>query len=212
MNPLGSKTVLTISPFCIYQVDVVKPVPLPRKIHLVKPVQADRPPELPARGPPLPQKRDQPSNGPDGPPASRVVSSERTLTRPNHSEDHIPNSNLNPNQQKNQDVKSAVINLTHLKNKFHKKRSTSQEHMYAEIAAEAEQCQHKRQDQSAGKLAALEAMNRDRDMDKDTENEYQELPGEQVDGVSSNTGIILRSAAIGLPPEYLQPPPFAPGY
>ncbi|XP_014071702.1 hematopoietic SH2 domain-containing protein homolog [Salmo salar] len=179
-----------------------KPVPLPRKMHVVTTAQPDQPPELPARGPAIPQRKDkvQSSTTSKGPIESRTVGTGRPQTQPNtHHQD--PHSN----QQKNQDVKSVVSNLAYFKRKFHKKRSASQEHMYAEISVEDEQ------GQDQGKLTALEA--RDGDVDTAVDNEYQMLPGEIDNGLPPITAVTtVRPTDSGLPPEYLTPPPFAPGY
>lgn len=77
--------------------------------------------------------------------------------------------------------------------------------MYAEISVEDEQ------GQDQGKLTALEA--RDGDVDTAVDNEYQMLPGEIDNGLPPITAVTtVRPTDSGLPPEYLTPPPFAPGY
>nr|XP_019936186.1 PREDICTED: hematopoietic SH2 domain-containing protein homolog [Paralichthys olivaceus] len=91
--------------------------------------------------------------------------------------------NRNIQPGKNPDVKPSVVtNLKNLKKKFQKKRSKSQEHMYTEINVEATHI-----------------------------DEYQRIQGEQTVSSApySNNGMF----GIGvLPPEYMPPPPFAPGH
>ncbi|XP_047442325.1 hematopoietic SH2 domain-containing protein homolog [Mugil cephalus] len=85
---------------------------------------------------------------------------------------------------KNQETKvSVVTNLKNLKKKFQKKRSNSQDNAYAEV-------------------------------NMDTENEYQEISDEHdVSGSPlPHTCTDARTTDTVLPPEYLPPPPFAPGY
>lgn len=84
---------------------------------------------------------------------------------------------------------SVVTNFKNLKKMFQKKRSTSEEHTYAEIAEESHRSGN-------------------------AEHEYQELPGGQnINGDPfSCTGTAGGLTDSGLPYEYLSPPPFAPGY
>ncbi|XP_038563314.1 hematopoietic SH2 domain-containing protein homolog isoform X2 [Micropterus salmoides] len=91
---------------------------------------------------------------------------------------------------KNHEAKPSVVtNLKNLKKKFQKKRSMSED-LYTEINVEPT------------------------DRGGSTENEYQELPGEcSFSGPPfSHTWTDVRLTDGELPPEYLQPSPFAPGY
>lgn len=92
---------------------------------------------------------------------------------------------------KNQEAKPSVIsNLKNLKKKFQKKRSSSQECVYTDINVEAT------------------------DRGGNSESDYQEIAGDQtVNGQPfSYTHADVRQADERLPQEYLQPPPYAPGY
>ncbi|KAM4629031.1 hematopoietic SH2 domain-containing protein homolog [Polymixia lowei] len=188
--------------------DSVKPVPLPRKRYIANPTQPDQPPDIPARITLPPQNQNQnqvytrTSSAHESSSASTTVfTTERIVIQSTVQED---SHNSNSQSGRNQDMKPSVgINLMKLKKKFQKKRSTSQEHMYAEIRGEAEERQE-------GKPAGLE----ERDRDGYTENEYQELSGEHtINGVPSRTtDSTMKLTDSGLPWEYLPPPPFAPGY
>lgn len=114
-----------------------------------------------------------------------------------------PGSDPSPNT-KPQEAKSG-INLTHLKKKFQKMRSCSEEHTYAEIS----EINRERQQVSG-------FGNTDGGSNKASENEYEELP-EPSDkkpapkpSISSDAGVTLSQQS--MPSEYLPPPPFAPGY
>ncbi|KAM3875873.1 hematopoietic SH2 domain-containing protein homolog [Diretmus argenteus] len=175
------------------------PVPLPRKRYIANTTQPEQPPELPARSFKPPQKQNQTCTR-----TNFALESPSALGRlATGQEDDHPHS-ASSQSARNQDVKPAVVlNLINLKKKFQKMRSASQEHMYAEIGAEAEE-RHK------GRLGGSEV----KDKNESTENEYQELPAEQtINGVPfSNPGTTMILIDSGLPQEYLQPPPFAPGY
>lgn len=143
-------------------------------------------PEVPARTPVPPPKQNQA--------CIRTVSApERSST--SAATDHPHGANML--SARNQETKPSVVtNLKNLKKKFQKKRSTSQE--YAEINVETEQ-KVETTDRSAS-----------------TENEYQEITGQQTfDGApfgASYTCTGARKTDGRLPQEYLPPPPFAPGY
>lgn len=116
----------------------------------------------------------------------RTVSAPENPSTPTASEN---SSGANIQSAKNQEAKLSVVsNLKNLKKKFQKKRSTSQELMYTEINVEAT------------------------DRSGNTDNEYQEIAGEQTGPQFSNSRSDVRSTGGGLPQEYHQPPPFAPGY
>lgn len=94
---------------------------------------------------------------------------------------------VNTGSVKNQEVKPTIVtNLKILKNKFQKKPSMSQEFMYTEINMEAT------------------------DKSRNTENEYQEITGEQTFTRPHFPCTDVTDG--GLPQEYFPPPPFAPGY
>lgn len=118
----------------------------------------------------------------------------RTVSAPQSpSSSTVPEQGLFVNIQplKTQETKvSVVANLRNLKKKFQKKRSNSQDNTYAEINMEASDCSGK------------------------TENEYQEISGEPNFSGSPlpHTCTDARTTNEVLPPEYLQPPPFAPGF
>ncbi|XP_076583077.1 hematopoietic SH2 domain-containing protein homolog [Chaetodon auriga] len=160
---------------------------------------------LPATAMPVPMTRNKymadnpPSNRPPEVPARtsvpplklnqaciRTVSAPESPSTPTATE-HSPGVTIQ--SVKNQEAKlSVVTNLKNLKKKFHKKRSTSQELMYTEINVEA----------------TVRSEN--------TDNEYQEITGEQASPQFSYTSTVARPTDGGLPQEYLPPPPFAPGY
>lgn len=118
----------------------------------------------------------------------RTVSAPRSSSPPTASENPF-GPNILPS--KNQEVKPSVItNLKNLKKKFQKNRSTSQDNVYTEINVETT------------------------DSVKKPENEYQEIPREQIfdDAPLSYISPDVTVTERVLPPEYLPPPPFAPGY
>ncbi|XP_053178496.1 hematopoietic SH2 domain-containing protein homolog [Scomber japonicus] len=164
----------------------IKPVPVARKRYNVTTdsVPLNQRPEVPAR--------------PSVPPPKQNQACIRTVSAPERpststATDHPHGVNMLP--ARNQETKPSVVtNLKNLKKKFQKKRSMSQE--YAEINMEAEQ--------------RMEAIDRS----ASTENEYQEITGQQTfDGAPfSYTCTGARKTDGRLPQEYLPPPPFAPGY
>ncbi|XP_067086082.1 hematopoietic SH2 domain-containing protein homolog [Osmerus mordax] len=178
----------------------IRPIPLPRKILAVVPtvttsIPADQPPKLPARGC-LAQRDLSPSQAscpaPNRSPRTPVViSSERSLPPPSMQTSHNDSNHKQPGRI--QEGKSAVIN--NIKRKFQKKRTSSQNHMYSEICVQG------------GTPGAL-----DRVEQQASENEYQELTGQHCSAPPLNSTMALSSPVDGLPPEYLHPPPFAPGY
>ncbi|KAK2835565.1 hypothetical protein Q5P01_016049 [Channa striata] len=95
-------------------------------------------------------------------------------------------ANIHP-AAKNQEMKPSVItNLKNLKKKFQKSRSTSQDNVYTEINEET--------------------------IDRHGNQEYQKIASEQsFDGATfCCTDVTLTEKPLS--PEYLPPPPFAPGY
>lgn len=154
------------------------PVPMTRKRYVADNPPANRPPEVPARSAPLKQNQA----------CVRTVSAPESPSTPTFAAHPL---DANTQSVKNQEAKPTVVsNLKNLKKKFQKKRSMSQELMYAEINMEAT------------------------DRSGNTEDEYQEITEEQVGRSSpfSNTCNDVRQTDGGLPYEYLPPPPFAPGY
>ncbi|KAM7388277.1 hypothetical protein PAMP_024466 [Pampus punctatissimus] len=157
------------------------PVPATRKRYTADTPPHNQPPEVPPRIAVPPPRQNQT--------CIRTVSASESP-----STDHPHSANMTA---RNQEAKpSVVINLKNLKKKFQKKRSTSQEYMYAEINMEAEQ--------------RMEATDRS----ANDENDYQEITGQQTfDGPPfSHTCTDARPTDGRLPQEYLPPPPFAPGY
>ncbi|XP_029905402.1 hematopoietic SH2 domain-containing protein homolog [Myripristis murdjan] len=169
------------------------PVPMPRKKYSANLAQQEQFPELPTRSSAPAQKLNQACTRANAPPEipSSSRTTERLVTQPTRQEEDHPH---NANSQ------SVVTNLKNLKKKFQRRRSSSEVHTYAEISVEAEE-------RLRGRQGSLEA----RDTNENTENEYQELPGEHdINGVPfSSTSTAMKQA---LPQEYLPPPPFAPGY
>ncbi|XP_070764955.1 hematopoietic SH2 domain-containing protein homolog [Enoplosus armatus] len=154
------------------------PVPMTRNRYTANNPPSNQPPEVPARSSVPPLKQNQA--------CIRTVSAPESPSIPT---EHTFGTNIQ--SAKIQEAKSSVVtNLKNLKKKFQKKRSTSQEFMYAEIDMEAT------------------------DMSGNTENEYHEITGEQTfnDPPFSYTCTDVRLTDGGLPQEYLAPPPFAPGY
>ncbi|XP_074525143.1 hematopoietic SH2 domain-containing protein homolog [Halichoeres trimaculatus] len=100
------------------------------------------------------------------------------------------------NAHRSQEVKPSVVsNLKNLKKKFQKKRGMSQEFINADINVEGTE------------------------QSETTENEYHEIGEEQTFNGRSISHACLdvtltdgRLPHVGLPQEYKQPPPFAPGY
>ncbi|KAI3368792.1 hypothetical protein L3Q82_025776 [Scortum barcoo] len=157
-----------------------QPVAMTRTRFITDNPPSNQPPDVPARTllPPLKQNQA----------CVRTVSAPENPSTPAATE-HPLGVNIQP--VKNQEVKPSVVtNLKNLKKKFQKKRSTSQEFMYAEVNLEAA-------DSSEG-----------------AENEYQEITGEQTFSPPSfsYTCTDMRLTDGQLPQEYLPPPPFAPGY
>ncbi|XP_044217772.1 hematopoietic SH2 domain-containing protein homolog [Thunnus albacares] len=160
------------------------PVPAARKRYTGDNVPLNQPPEVPVRTTVPPLKQNQA--------CIRTVSAPERPSAP-AANDHLHGANIPPTR--NHEAKPSVVtNLKNLKKKFQKKRSISQE--YAEINMEAEQ-----------KMEAT-------DRSANTENEYQEITGQQTfEGPPfSYTCTGARPTDGRLPQEYLPPPPFAPGY
>ncbi|XP_030639920.1 hematopoietic SH2 domain-containing protein homolog [Chanos chanos] len=179
-------------------VNPARPVPKPHLQCSASSVPMGAPPQIPARSCVTPKKDQSPSRvdrqqRPVQPCTDKTVSSSGT-----HCEDQ---GNLQPRKQ---DMKSsAVTGLINLKKKFHKKTNLSEEHTYAEISGEG--------DTSRPGAAAVEGRA------TNTENEYQEIPGEKPVAESQrkfSPDVIVNGQGKGtsLPMEYLQPPPYAPGY
>lgn len=171
------------------------PVALPRKklppnVSISTP--ADQPPKLPARSSILPRDR-TPGPTPDTPPRTHeVISSKRPFNRPNTQLSQDESCHNQAQSGRNQEGKSAVIN--NIKRKFQKKRTSSQDPLYSEICIEV--------GEREGEQSVASA----------TENEYQELSEQHCSTHPLSTFTPFKPVDCGLPPEYLHPPPFAPGY
>ncbi|XP_059425369.1 hematopoietic SH2 domain-containing protein homolog [Carassius carassius] len=167
-----------------------KPIPKPRTLFKSKTPADDTPPQLPPRSC-LPN-RAQATAGADRSQGLMPVSSDRH---------HIPPDTPveGRSQQKNhQPLNPVVMGLAQIKKKL--KKSRSKENMYEEIA----------QDQENATFSALE--NSNVNPEQLEENDYQEiLEKSTVKGRRASDGI-PNSADRQLPLEYLNPPPFAPGY
>lgn len=158
----------------------LQPVPMARNRYTTDNPPSNQPPDVPARSLVLPLKQNQA--------CIRTVSAPESPSTPTATE-HPFGANIQ--SVKNQEAKPSVAtNLKNLKKKFQKKRSTSQEFMYAEVNVKAA------------------------DGSGNTENEYQEITGEQTFNAPpfSYTCTEVRLTDGQLPQEYLPPPPFAPGY
>lgn len=111
----------------MFHVYDLQPVPMTRNRYTTDNAPSNQPPDVPARSSVPPLKQSQA--------CIRTVSvpeSPCTTTAPEHS------FGANVQSVKNQEVKPSVVtNLRNLKKKFQKKRSTSQEFMYAEVNLEA---------------------------------------------------------------------------
>ncbi|XP_032381112.1 hematopoietic SH2 domain-containing protein homolog [Etheostoma spectabile] len=162
---------------------VTSPLPVPpvtRKRNTGNSPPSNQPPEVPDRSSVPPLKQNQACirtvSAPESPPTPTATGQP---------------SNTNIQSVKNQEAKLSVIsNLKNLKKKFQKKKSISQENMYAEInVAEPERSGN-------------------------SENEYHEITGQQTFNAPPfpHTCTELTLTDGGVPHEYLPPPPFAPGY
>ncbi|XP_029356459.1 hematopoietic SH2 domain-containing protein homolog [Echeneis naucrates] len=141
------------------------PMPLAGNRYTADNFPSSPPPEIPARNGVPPLKQNQA--------CTRTVSAPQGPSTAGAAE-------LKPS--------SVITNLKNFKKIFHKKRSTSHEHMYTEIHRET--------------------------ADGNTEIEYEVItPKENVNGLPfSYIHNNLRLTDGVLPQEYQQPPPFAPGY
>uniref|UniRef100_UPI0037E709C0 hematopoietic SH2 domain-containing protein homolog n=1 Tax=Semicossyphus pulcher TaxID=241346 RepID=UPI0037E709C0 len=121
------------------------------------------------------------------PPLRQNQACTRTVSAPDSRSTHTEHPlSTNTSAVKNKEVKPSVVsNLKNLKKKFQKKRSPSLEFMHAEINEEAT------------------------DKSENMENEYQEIPRD-FNAPHTSSGVRLTDG--GLPQEYHQPPPFAPGF
>ncbi|XP_059197825.1 hematopoietic SH2 domain-containing protein homolog [Centropristis striata] len=152
---------------------VVTPTPATRKRYAADSLPVP-PPEVPARSSLPPLKQNQ--------------TCIRTASAPESP--HTPTASEHQSV-KNQEAKPSVVsNLINLKKKFVKKRSPSQEYMYAEINMEATE--------SSG----------------NAENEYQEIAAGPLSCTAPPLSYTcdVRLTDEELPHEYRPPPPFAPGY
>ncbi|XP_070688959.1 hematopoietic SH2 domain-containing protein homolog [Pempheris klunzingeri] len=148
------------------------PVPMARKRYTACNPPSNQLPIVPARSSVPPPKQNHA--------CVRTVSAPQTPSIPAATE-HPFSSNIH--SVKSQEAKlSVVTNLKNLKKKLQRKKSMSQEFMYAEIT----------------------------DSSGNTENEYHEITGEQTFSGPPLSYTSLTDG--GLPQEYLPPPPFAPGY
>uniref|UniRef100_A0A8C0YNX0 Hematopoietic SH2 domain containing n=1 Tax=Cyprinus carpio carpio TaxID=630221 RepID=A0A8C0YNX0_CYPCA len=173
-----------------------KPILKPRTIFKSKPpndaTAADTPPQLPPRAC-LPN-RPQATAEADRSQGLMPVSSDRHQIPPDRPVEGRA-------QQKNQQpLKPVAMGLAQIKKKLKKNRS--KDHMYEEIAQDA--CQE------IATSSALESSNMNPKQLE--ENEYQELPEKSTNAGHRSSDGIPNFAERELPPEYLNPPPFAPGY
>ncbi|XP_051549059.1 hematopoietic SH2 domain-containing protein homolog [Myxocyprinus asiaticus] len=166
-----------------------KPVPKPRTIHTsITPIQ-DIPPPLPPRAS-LPRR------------PLTTVEEDRSDRQQMPPSTPCEDNGNNRTQQKHQQQPKPVISLAQIKKKFKKKRSQSQDHEYEEITENV--CQ---EDDT---FSTLENYNLN--PQQVMENDYQELP-ENCPAVGHQTSDgTPKFVDSELPVEYLNPPPFAPGY
>ncbi|XP_043079865.1 hematopoietic SH2 domain-containing protein homolog [Puntigrus tetrazona] len=168
-----------------------KPTAKPRTIFTPKPPAEDTPPQLPPRAC-LPN-RPQATADADRSQGATPASSDRHQI--------LPETPVEGRTQQRiqQPLKPVVLGLAQIKKKLKKNRS--KEHMYEEIAKDAGQ---------ENAFSALESGNANPKQPE--ENDYQELTETcTVEGRRASDGI-PNFADRQLPLEYLNPPPFAPGY
>uniref|UniRef100_A0A8C1SN30 Hematopoietic SH2 domain containing n=1 Tax=Cyprinus carpio TaxID=7962 RepID=A0A8C1SN30_CYPCA len=167
-----------------------KPIPKPRTIFTSKTPTDDTPPQLPPR-----------ACLPNRPQAAAEADRFQGLMPVSSDRHHIPPDTPveGRTQQKNQQpLKPVVMGLAQIKKKLKKNRS--KEHMNEKTA----------QDQENASFSALESSNVNPKQLE--ENDYQEIPEKStVEGHQASDGI-PNFADRQLPLEYLNPPPFAPGY
>ncbi|XP_050951564.1 hematopoietic SH2 domain-containing protein homolog [Labeo rohita] len=171
-----------------------KPIPKPRTIFTPKPPTDDTPPQLPPR-----------ACLPNRPQATAEVDRSQGLTPVSFDRHQIPPDTPveGRTQQKNsQPLKPVAMGLAQIKKKLKKNRS--KDHMYEEIPKDAG-CQ---EDASFSVL-----QNSNINPQKQEENDYQELPETSTNGGGRRASDgIPNFVDRELPLEYLNPPPFAPGY
>ncbi|XP_016101923.1 hematopoietic SH2 domain-containing protein homolog isoform X2 [Sinocyclocheilus grahami] len=169
-----------------------KPIPKPRTIFSSKPPTDDMPPQLPPR-----------ACLPNHPQATAEADRSQGLTLVSSDRHQIPPDTLvggRIQQKKQQPLKPVVMGLVQIKKKLKKNRS--KQHMNEEIAQDV--CQEN------ATFSALESSNVNPTQLE--ENDYQELPEKStVEGHRASDGI-PNFADRQLPLEYLNPPPFAPGF
>ncbi|KTG40084.1 hypothetical protein cypCar_00009286 [Cyprinus carpio] len=167
-----------------------KPIPKPRTIFTSKTPTDDTPPQLPPR-----------ACLPNRPQAAAEADRFQGLMPVSSDRHHIPPDTPaeGRTQQKNQQpLKPVVMGLAQIKKKLKKNRS--KEHMNEKTA----------QDQENASFSALESSNVNPKQLE--ENDYQEIPEKSTaEGHQASDGI-PNFADRQLPLEYLNPPPFAPGY
>ncbi|XP_026091561.1 hematopoietic SH2 domain-containing protein homolog [Carassius auratus] len=173
-----------------------KPILKPRTIFISKPpidaTTGDTPPQLPPRAS-LPNRPQATAEG-DRSQGLMPVSSDRHQIPPDKPVE-------GRTQQKNQQpLKPVAMGLAHIKKKL--KKSRSKDHMYEEIVQDA--CQE------IATFPALESSNMNPKQLE--ENEYQEIPEKSTNVGRRASDGILNFTDRELPREYLNPPPFAPGY
>ncbi|KAK7136917.1 hypothetical protein R3I93_017094 [Phoxinus phoxinus] len=160
-----------------------KPVPKPRTVFTS--TTLDTPPQLPPR-----------MCLPNRPQATAEADRSQGLTSvsPDRHQIAASSSVEGRTQQKNQPhLKPVVLSLAQIKKKLKKKQS--EDHMYEELPKDARQ-----------EDPPLPALDSTMNPKQQAENEYQELSEcRSSDGIPN-------FADIELPYEYLNPPPFAPGY
>lgn len=178
----------------MFQDQPTKPIPKPRTIFTPKPPTDDTPPQLPPR-----------ACLPNRPQATAEVDRSQGLTPVSFDRHQIPPDTPveGRTQQKNsQPLKPVAMGLAQIKKKLKKNRS--KDHMYEEIPKDAG-CQ---EDASFSVL-----QNSNINPQKQEENDYQELPETSTNGGGRRASDgIPNFVDRELPLEYLNPPPFAPGY
>ncbi|XP_073700945.1 hematopoietic SH2 domain-containing protein homolog [Garra rufa] len=171
-----------------------KPIPKPRSIFTPKTPTDDMPPQLPPRAC-LPN-RSQTTAEADRSQGLISVSSDRHQIPPDTPVEG------RTHQKNTQPLKPVALGLAQIKKKL--KKNKSKDHMYEEISRDAG-CQEN------ASISALQSSNMN---PKQMEgNDYQELPETSTNGGGRRASDgIPNFADRELPFEYLNPPPFAPGY
>ncbi|KAK2906872.1 hypothetical protein Q8A67_005857 [Cirrhinus molitorella] len=163
-----------------------KPIPMPRTIFTTKPPTDDTPPQLPPR-----------ACLPNRPQATAEADRSQGLTSVSSDRQQIPPDTpveVRTHQKNTQPLKPVALGLAQIKKKL--KKNKSKDHMYEEIVKDAG-CQENASNMNPKQLE---------------ENDYEELPQTSTNGGRRASDGIPNIADRELPLEYLNPPPFAPGY